>query len=134
MPDYLTLDGVVIPVRYGGGSELAPDRSGELVTTWYNNTFTSEKAAETKRVWRFITPPLAGDDWLTLRAQLEAGTFMEAGGYAISRGLVPVDPLDPTGPTEPETLTVYATLLDVPHHREGDTDIAYEVTFQLDEV
>lgn len=132
---FLKLGALDVPVRYGGGGRQEPARSGELVTTWYNNAFTSEVAAETKQQWQFTTPPVPSAEWLVLQALLESGTFVLASGYAISRAMVPVDPLDPTGPQQPDAVLVAMEMNGVVHHMADDnTDIAYEITFTLSEV
>lgn len=116
---FIILDGVDIPVAHSGGRMPVPDRSGELVTTWYNLAFTSEIEAETRRSWEFTTPPLPAAEWVALQPLLESGLFLDATGMSIDR----------TG----ATVVVRPKLGIVTHYRDRDVDIMYEVTFVLEE-
>lgn len=115
MAEYLTLNGVPIPCKAGGG--LPPSRYGETVRMYNNRLRSTEEPNWRTRIWSFVTGPLTGAEWAVIRPLLVATGAVAAGGYAITRGLTTVACLVVPG--------------EIPNEPDGDTDARFVASFQL---
>lgn len=115
MAEYLTLNGVVIPCKAGGG--LLPSRYGETLRMYNGRLRSTEEPLWRTRVWQFTTGPLTGAEWAVIRPVLVSIGLVNAGGYAITRGLTTVPCLVIPG--------------EIPNEPDGDTTARFVASFQL---
>lgn len=115
MPEYLTLNGVVIPCQEGGETE--PSVYGETVRMYDNSIRSTEEPDFRTRRWQFRTGPLKGAEWDVIAPILRNTSVLSAAGYAIDR----------TG----AAVSVLCVLGEVPNEEDGDADVGYVASFTL---